>query len=214
MVVLFTSLSGCGHSSSQIAAMTLSRSPSMASLLSSKHPTPQAPPYALLSLFRTRAGPCPLRPLLDRLRRFSRLSESVQFSAEVVALPFGLFAPPTLLVHPLSQRTLRHFAAGHFGAELIQDLSQRAGRSGAFGGLSRLWWGFQLRDPRGKLADDHIAAADFLVACGDHLPQQFVRPAQLGYQLVSACLRLSCGLVLDRLRPVHVDIEGASGVLL
>jgi hypothetical protein len=46
-------------------------------------------------------GLCPLRLLLDRLRRFSRLSEGEQFSTEVIALPFGLFAPALLFHHPL-----------------------------------------------------------------------------------------------------------------
>src|SRR5215204_408923 len=180
-------------------------------------PEPSPPPwplYALLRLYRNRPGLAPTLRLTGRLGRFSRLPAGEQCSTEVVALPFGLFASPTLLIHPLAQRTLRHFAASAFGAEFIQNLSQPAGRSGVLGGLSRLWWGFQLRDPRGKLANDHIAAADFLIACGDHLPQEFVRPAQLGHQLVSGCLRLSCGLVLDRLRPVQVDIEGAGAVLL
>jgi hypothetical protein len=69
---------------------------------------------------------------------FWGLSECVQFSTEVVALPFGLFASPALLIHPLAQRGLRHFAAGLFGAELFPDLLQLAGRAGALRGLSRL----------------------------------------------------------------------------
>jgi len=50
--------------------------------------------------------------------------EGEQLPAQAVALPFGLFAPPTLLVHPLVQRGFRHLAAGPFGAELFLDLSQ------------------------------------------------------------------------------------------
>jgi|SRR5215203_5349066 len=108
-------------------------------LLSSEHPTPPRPAlYGLRSAWSSRVGLCPLRHLLDRLGRFSRLSEGVQFSTEVVALPFGPFAPPTLLIHSLAQRTLRHFAAGTFGVELFAELSQLAGRAGALRGLSRL----------------------------------------------------------------------------
>jgi hypothetical protein len=59
---------------------------------------------------------------LARLGRFSRLSEGVQFLAELVALPFGLFASALLFSHPLAQRRLGHFAAGLFGGELFPDL--------------------------------------------------------------------------------------------
>src|SRR5215204_2398517 len=104
----------------------------------SEHPPPPGPLYALLSLYPIGPGLCPLRLLSDRLRRFSRLSESVQFSAEVVALPFGLFAPPALLIHPFAQRTLCHFAAGTFSVEFFAEFSQLAGREGALRGLSRL----------------------------------------------------------------------------
>jgi hypothetical protein len=48
---------------------------------------------------------CPLRLFLDRLRRFSRLAEGVEFSTQVVALPFGLFASaafPFKLLHRLA----------------------------------------------------------------------------------------------------------------
>src|SRR5829696_10467560 len=107
-------------------------------LLSSEHPTPPRPAlYGLRSAWSSRVGLCPLRHLLDRLGRFSRLSESVQFSAEVVALPFGLFAPPALLIHPFAQRTLCHFAAGTFSVEFFAEFSQLAGREGALRGLSR-----------------------------------------------------------------------------
>jgi hypothetical protein len=108
-------------------------------LLSSEHsPPPRAALCALLSPSSSGARLCLLRLLVDRLRRFSRLSEGEQFSTEVVALPFGLFASPLLLSHPLVQRTLRHFAAGTFGVELFAELSQLAGRAGALRGLSRL----------------------------------------------------------------------------
>jgi len=46
----------------------------------------------------------------------------VQFLAELVALPFGLFASALLFSHPLAQRRLGHFAAGLFGGELFPDL--------------------------------------------------------------------------------------------
>jgi hypothetical protein len=85
-------------------------------------------------------GLAPTLLLLAHLGRFSRLSDSegVQFLAELVALPFGLFAPTLLFRHPLVQRGLRHFAAGTFGVELFAELSQLAGRAGALRGLSRL----------------------------------------------------------------------------
>jgi len=60
--------------------------------------------------------------LLGRLRRFWGLSQGVQFLAELVALPFGLFASVLLFCHPLAQCGLGHFAAGLFGAELFPDL--------------------------------------------------------------------------------------------
>src|SRR5918994_3318598 len=109
MVVLFTSLSGFGHSS-QIAAMTLSRSPgrAMTSLLSSKYPTPPRPLYGLLSPSRSGVGLCLLRLLVDRLRRFSRLSEGLQLRLK-------------------SRRPLLcHLTACTFGAEFFPDLSQLA----------------------------------------------------------------------------------------
>src|SRR5215217_5140772 len=36
--------------------------------------------------------------------------------------------------------------------------------------------GFYGRDALGKLSDDHVAAADFLVSSGDHLPQVLEHP--------------------------------------
>src|SRR5215208_7662610 len=99
-------------------------------LLSSEYPPPQRPArrpvYALLSPSSSGARLCLLRLLLDRLRRFSRLSEGEQFSTEVVALPFGLFAPALLFRHSLAQRGLRHLTADPLGAELLLDFSQLA----------------------------------------------------------------------------------------
>jgi hypothetical protein len=69
-------------------------------------------------------GLAPTLLLLDRLRRFSRLSEAEQFSTEVVALPFGLFPATALLGHPLSQRALRHLTAGPLGAKLFPKVAQ------------------------------------------------------------------------------------------
>src|SRR5215218_9926893 len=62
MVLLFTPFSGCGHASSQIAAMTLSRSPSMVSFLSSEHPMPPGPQHA-------ERPPPPRPPLAEVLSR-------------------------------------------------------------------------------------------------------------------------------------------------
>jgi hypothetical protein len=103
-----------------------------------QHPTPPPAPCGLLKLYSSRPGLYPLWLLLDRLRRISRRSEGVQFSTEVVALPFGLFAPALFFPHPLAQRTLSPFAASTFGVELFAELSQLGGRAGALTGLSRL----------------------------------------------------------------------------
>src|SRR5829696_3686080 len=80
--------------------------------------------------------------------------EGEQLPAQAVALPFGLFAPPALLGHPLVQRGLRHLAAGPLGAELIPNLLRRGvglcplrrllDRLGVLWGLLR---GFYGRDP-------------------------------------------------------------------
>src|SRR5215213_5063218 len=113
-------------------------------LLSTEHPTPPGPLCALLSPSRSGPGLCPLRHLLDRLRGFWDLSETVQLLAQLVALPLGLFASPALLGHPLVQRGLRHLTAGTFGAELFLDLSQLVGRAGTHFGFSRRSKGLKL----------------------------------------------------------------------
>src|SRR5215203_6116855 len=105
---------------------------------SSEHSPPPRPLYGLLRLYRSGVGLTPTLRLTSRLGRFSRPSEGEQLSVQIVALTFGRFASPTLLIHPLAQRTLRHFAAGTFGVELFLELSQLAGRAGALRGLSRL----------------------------------------------------------------------------
>jgi hypothetical protein len=69
-----------------------------ASLLDPECPPPPRPLYALLSTWDIGVGLAPTLLFLARLARFSRLSEGVQFLAELVALPFGLFAPPTLSI--------------------------------------------------------------------------------------------------------------------
>src|SRR5215217_2661730 len=89
-----------------------------------EHPTPPRPLNALLSRSRSGVGLTPTLLLLGRLSGFCRLSEGVQFLAELVALPFGLFASLALLGHPLVQRRLRHLAAGTFGAELFPKAAQ------------------------------------------------------------------------------------------
>jgi hypothetical protein len=94
-------------------------------LLSSEHSPPPRPAlYAPLGAWGIGVGDAPTLLLLGRLERFSRLSEGVQFSTELVALPFGRFAPTLLFRHPLAQRSLRHFAAGTFGAELFPKVAQ------------------------------------------------------------------------------------------
>src|SRR5215211_2001600 len=85
---------------------------------------PRAALCALLRLYSIGVGLVPTLLLLDRLRRFSRLSEAEQFSTEVVALPFGLFPATALLGHPLSQRALCHLTAGPLGAKLFPKVAQ------------------------------------------------------------------------------------------
>src|SRR5215203_2436435 len=93
------------------------------STLTSQHPKPPWSLYALLSAFRSGVRLCGATLLLlGRLRGFWGLSRGVQFLAELVALPFGLFASALLFSHPLAQRRLGHFAAGLFGGELFPDL--------------------------------------------------------------------------------------------
>src|SRR5215208_824486 len=111
---------GRGAQRFAFACASTSQGPSRSS---SEHSPPPRPLYALRRLYRSRTGLCPLRLLLCRLRRFSRLPAGEQFSTEVIALPFGLLAPTLLFRHPLVQRRLRHFAAGLFGAEFFPDLS-------------------------------------------------------------------------------------------
>jgi hypothetical protein len=69
-------------------------------------------------------GLTPTLLLLVRLVGFCSPPEADQLSSQVVALPFGLFAPATLLGHPFAQRRLRHFAAGSLGAELFPKVAQ------------------------------------------------------------------------------------------
>jgi hypothetical protein len=101
---------------------------------------------------------------LARLGRFSRLSEGVQFLAELVALPFGLFASPLLLGYPLAQRGLRHFAAGTFGVELILDF---------LSGFCRLLWlrCGKLAHGHGLLHDDLVFAAVLVPKIGHFIPE-------------------------------------------
>src|SRR5918994_3872107 len=103
---------GRGAQRFAFACASTSQGPSRSS---SEHSPPPPSLCGLLRLYPIGAGRTPTLLLLACLRRFSRPSESEQFSAEVVALPFGLFASPLLLGHPFSQRGLCHFAAGTFG---------------------------------------------------------------------------------------------------
>src|SRR5215212_8926663 len=98
--------------------------------LAPENPAPPRPLYALLSLSCSGVGLAPTLLLLGRLGGFWGLV-GVQFSTQLVALAFGLFAPMLLFGHPLVQRGLRHFAAVTFGAELFAELSQLAGRTRA-----------------------------------------------------------------------------------
>src|SRR5215204_280322 len=99
-----------GRDSLALASLTSSLLNRCASS-SEQHPMPpRSPLCGLLSLSRSGAGLTnPTLLLLGRLRGFWDLSEAVQFSTQVVALPFCLFASAALLVHPLVQRGLRHF---------------------------------------------------------------------------------------------------------
>src|SRR3954447_6934513 len=123
------------------------------STLPSKHPTPPRPgACALLSPYRSGGGLAPALLLLGRLLSFLLPATSVQLSAQVVALAFGLFASPALLGHAVVQRRLRHLATGPLGVELILGLS-RCGVGldpilrllDRLGCVCGLLWGFQLR---------------------------------------------------------------------
>ena len=120
-----------------VSLVTSLRPSGLAAHLRTKDPTPPRALYALLSAWGIGGGLAPTLLLLDCLRRFSRLPAGEQFSTEVVALPFGRFAPPALLIHPFAQRTLRPFAAGTFGAELFPGLLQLVGRAPELSGDSR-----------------------------------------------------------------------------
>src|SRR5215212_8050690 len=128
---------GLGAQRFALACASTSQEPSRSS---SEHSPPPRPLYALLSPSRSGVGLTPptLLPCPFRHGGFSRLSGGVQFSTQVVALPFGLFAATLLFCHPLAQRTLRPFAAGAFGVELFAEFSQLADRARALRGLSRL----------------------------------------------------------------------------
>src|SRR5215211_5938914 len=105
--------------------------------LAAEHSTPPRTPCARLSPFCSGMGLAPALLPLGRLVGYFSPPEGEQLPAQAVALPFGLFAPPTLLVHPLVQRGFRHLAAGPFGAELFLDLSQLVGRAGTHIRFSR-----------------------------------------------------------------------------
>src|SRR5215204_709478 len=145
----------------------------------SEYPPPQRPSRrplcALLRLYRSRVGLTPTLVFLARLGRFSRLCAGVQFLAQLVALPFGLFAPTLLFRHPLVQCGLRHFAAGTFGAELFADSPNSPAGPGLSGDSrapeeSSGAGGFNTFICLRHVHDDCVTAADFLVSSGDHLP--------------------------------------------
>src|SRR5215203_3163545 len=94
-------------------------------LLPSEYSSPPRPPRALLSARDIGVGPTSTLLLFGHLRRFLRHSASVQLPTQLVGLPFGLFAPATLLGHPLVQSGLSHLPAGPLGAELVLGLYRR-----------------------------------------------------------------------------------------
>jgi len=100
-----------------------------------------APPralYALLSPSRSGPGLTLIRRLLDRLRGFSRLSESVELLAQIVTRTLGLFSKAALLSHLLPQRGLSCFG------DLQTDAKLR--------GPGRLFY-----EPVGEFADSFAA---------------------------------------------------------
>src|SRR5918994_7584317 len=97
---------GRGAQRFAFACSSTSQGPSRSS---SEHSPPPRSLYGLLRLYRSGAGLCPLRLLLDRLRRFSRLSKSEQLPAQIVALTFGIFPPAPLFCQFLPQRRLGLF---------------------------------------------------------------------------------------------------------
>src|ERR687898_1582517 len=84
------------------ACASTSQEPSRSS---SEHSPPPRPLYALLRLYRSRVGLAPTLLLLDRLRRFSRLCEGQQLSAQLFTLllrRFSSAAFPFKLSHHLA----------------------------------------------------------------------------------------------------------------
>src|SRR5918995_6892974 len=65
--------------------------------LRTENPTPPRPLYALLSPSGSGAGLYALRLLIGSLGRFSRLSEGLQFLAQVFTLLLCLFTPAAFL---------------------------------------------------------------------------------------------------------------------
>src|SRR5215217_1015100 len=90
--------------------------------LPSEYSSPPRPPCALLSARDIGVGLTPTLLLFGRLVGLCSLPEAEHLSAQLVALPFCLFAPATLLGHPLVQSGLRSLAAGPLGAELFLGL--------------------------------------------------------------------------------------------
>jgi hypothetical protein len=99
---------------------------------------------------KARAGPArstqgTIWGFLDRLRRFLRLSEGLQFSAQVLSLPLGLFSEPPLLLEFLECLTLFVLERGHSGST----------RSEARRGL---WGSGRFGEREGFLQPSHLPA--------------------------------------------------------
>src|SRR5215210_7363882 len=79
-------------------------------LLSSEYSFPPGLPCALLSPRGLGVGLTPALLLLGLLRRFSRLSESIEALAQFITRTLGLFSPAALLGQLLPQRGLGRFS--------------------------------------------------------------------------------------------------------
>src|SRR5215212_4862610 len=154
-IVVIRLFAAPSEASSCCSALSSASSRSIAtSRLAAKHSTPPRTLCARLSPSRSGLGLAPALLPLGRLGGFFSPPEGEQLPAQSVALALRLFAPATLLGHPLAQCGLRYLATDSLGTELIPGLlGCRVGlcplrrildRLGVLWGLLR---GFYGRDP-------------------------------------------------------------------
>src|SRR5918994_1411347 len=176
-IVAIRSFAALSEASSCCSALSSASSRSIVtSRSSSEYSTPQRAPrrsaapasggtWGLLSLCCSGGGLTPSLLLLGRLVDFFSPPEGEQLPAQAVALPFGLFAPAALLVHPFAQCGLRHLPASPFVVELFPSLLRRGvGLYPLRRLLDRLdvLWGL-LRRRRGELSHGYGLLRNYLL---------------------------------------------------